>query len=122
MPRRATYKCPKCDSKNIVPIIYGMPGMDLREEEIKGKIQLGGCCIEEDAPDRHCNDCEHQWKTTDKYNPSIHQKYEYKEEENKVCTHCLEPPMYCKCYEYLIDDEEIRRKMENKKGDNYDKK
>jgi len=104
MPRRATYKCPKCDSRNIVPIIYGMPGMDLQEEEIKGKIQLGGCCIEEDAPDRHCNDCEHQWKTTDNYNPSIHRKYEYKDEENKVCKHCLEPPMYCTCIEKIIEE------------------
>ena len=24
-----------------------------------------------------------------------------KKEQNKKCKHCLEPPMYCKCYEYL---------------------
>jgi hypothetical protein len=80
MPRRATYKCPKCDSKNIVPIIYGMPGMDLQEEEMRGKIHLGGCCITEDAPNRHCNDCEHQWMKTD--------NYKYKEDycENKSNT------------------------------------
>ena len=68
MPRRATYKCPKCDSKNIVPIIYGMPGMELREEELQGKIHLGGCGIMIDGSDRHCNDCEHQWRKTDNYN------------------------------------------------------
>ena len=37
MPRRATYKCPKCDSREIVPIIYGMPGMELQEEEMRKK-------------------------------------------------------------------------------------
>ena len=67
MPRRATYKCPKCNSRNIVPIIYGMPGMEAREEELQGKIHLGGCCIAEDDPDSYCNDCEHQWMKTDNY-------------------------------------------------------
>ena len=69
MPRRATYKCPNCDSRNIVPIIYGMPGMEAREEEMRGKVHLGGCCGTENDPDRHCNDCEHQWAKTDNYNP-----------------------------------------------------
>ena len=41
MPRRATYKCPECDSRNIVPIIYGMPGMDLREEEMEALRLIG---------------------------------------------------------------------------------
>jgi hypothetical protein len=67
MPRRATYKCPKCDSKNIVPIVYGMPEIGLHEEEMQGKVHLGGCCEVIDAPNRHCNDCEHQWSKTDKY-------------------------------------------------------
>jgi len=44
-----------------------MPGIDLQEEEMRGKIHLGGCCITEDAPNRHCNDCEHQWMKTDNY-------------------------------------------------------
>ena len=67
MPRRAVYKCPKCDSRNIVPILYGMPTMEAREEEMMGNIYLGGCCGTEDAPDRYCNDCEHQWRKTDNY-------------------------------------------------------
>jgi|TARA_B100000315_G_scaffold204325_1_gene197664 (p)ppGpp synthase/HD superfamily hydrolase len=33
------------------------------------------------------------------------------DEQNKVCKHCLEPPMYCSCWEDLIDEEELRRKM-----------
>ena len=67
MPRRATYMCPQCDSRNIVPIIYGMPGIELQELEMMGKVHLGGCGIREEGPDRHCNDCEHQWMKTDNY-------------------------------------------------------
>ena len=45
MPRRATYMCPRCDSRNIVPIAYGMPGMELQEEEMRGKIHLECFCV-----------------------------------------------------------------------------
>ena len=38
MPRRATYKCPKCDSTDIVPIIYGYPGPELMEDSALRKI------------------------------------------------------------------------------------
>ena len=44
-----------------------------------------------------------------------------KDEENKVCKHCLEPPMYCACYQDIIDDDEIRRNFENKRRED-DKK
>ena len=67
MPRRATYKCPKCDSTDIVPIIYGYPGPELMEDSALRKVEIGGCVIEEDAPDRHCNDCEYQWDKTSNY-------------------------------------------------------
>ena len=68
MSRRATYKCPKCNSTNIVSIAYGMPGPGLIEDHYKGKIHLGGCSVKLDAFDRHCNDCENQWHKTDNYN------------------------------------------------------
>ena len=67
MPRRSTYKCPKCDSMDIVPIVYGYPGPELMEDSALRKVELGGCVIEENAPDRHCNDCEHQWMKTSNY-------------------------------------------------------
>ena len=54
--------CPSCKSNNVVQIAYGLPGLEMREEVIKGKIHLGGCVIEEDAPDFHCNECEHEWE------------------------------------------------------------
>ena len=61
MPRRATYKCPKCDSKDIVPISYGYPTHKIFEESNLGKVKLGGCVIEIDGPKKHCNDCNHYW-------------------------------------------------------------
>ena len=53
--------CPNCESKNVVPIAYGLPGDKMREDVFKGKIHLGGCIMEENNPDFHCNDCEHKW-------------------------------------------------------------
>ena len=51
-------KCPHCGSINIRPIVYGYPSPELWEEEIKGKVKLGGCCISETQPKYYCNDCE----------------------------------------------------------------
>lgn len=38
--RYLSYKrrCPKCDSDKVVPIIYGMPGLDLVEKENRGEL------------------------------------------------------------------------------------
>ena len=55
-------KCPKCSKGSIVPIRYGMPGNDMWEEKERGEIILGGCVIEERAPDHHCNDCQYEWE------------------------------------------------------------
>jgi len=46
--------CPKCNSKNTIRIVYGMPtcmGID-------DNVWLGGCSVTEYDMDRHCNDCE----------------------------------------------------------------
>ncbi len=55
--------CPKCSSKAIIPIVYGLPNNELGEKEKQGKLKLGGCCIELDAPEFFCKDCEYQWST-----------------------------------------------------------
>tara|TARA_Y100001970_G_C14242543_1_gene865813 strand:- start:4040 stop:4249 length:210 start_codon:yes stop_codon:yes gene_type:complete len=68
VPRRATYKCPKCNSTNIVPIVYGYPGPKMIQDSDEGKIYLGGCEIKVKAPNRYCNDCEDEWNKTDNYN------------------------------------------------------
>lgn len=52
-------KCPKCGSKRIAPILYGMPAFD---EEMERKLNneelfLGGCCIGDADPEYHCFQC-----------------------------------------------------------------
>jgi len=54
--------CPKCHNRDsIIKIEYGYPGEEMREKHDKGEIRLGGCTIEEDNPDYHCNKCDHEW-------------------------------------------------------------
>jgi hypothetical protein len=55
------YKCPKCDKKNAVEIIYGFPTDESFKLFKDGKVKLGGCCHEIGAPDRSCPDCKHEW-------------------------------------------------------------
>jgi hypothetical protein len=56
-----TFICPKCKSKNVIPIIYGLPGRDLIEQARKGEIELGGCVVRIGSPIRKCKKCGHQW-------------------------------------------------------------
>ncbi len=61
MGRKNSKVCPECESKNVVPIIYGMPTCEVQKKEEEGKIQLGGCCIMPDSPRYACNDCHCIW-------------------------------------------------------------
>ena len=54
-------KCPSCQSEEVVPIEFGFPSPEMVEAADRGKIKLGGCCVEVDDPEWHCNDCEHEW-------------------------------------------------------------
>ena len=59
MERGITVKCPKCGSKRVAPILYGMPAYD---EELERKINseevyLGGCIISGSDPQYHCFGC-----------------------------------------------------------------
>ena len=52
-------KCPKCSSAEfVVPIRYGMPGVEMQQKHYEGKIKLGGCMVAMDNPDWHCKKCE----------------------------------------------------------------
>ena len=52
-------KCPNCSSAEfVVPIRYGMPGVEMMQKHHEGKIKLGGCSITEDAPKWYCKECE----------------------------------------------------------------
>ena len=58
-----TPPCPNCKSENTCEINYGYPGDE--EEYLKlvaeKKIYPGGCCIDDDSPSYHCNNCENSW-------------------------------------------------------------
>ncbi len=57
-----TTTCPGCGSEDVVTIVYGLPGRELVEESLAGRVALGGCVLFPDAPDRLCRDCHHQWR------------------------------------------------------------
>jgi len=51
-------ECPKCNSKKIAKILYGMPVFEMVNDDLKsGKIVLGGCCKEVGAPVWQCTNC-----------------------------------------------------------------
>jgi len=54
--------CPRCHSDKVLPILYGMPGPEMTQESIAGRVALGGCVIFPDFPDRLCNNCGHDWR------------------------------------------------------------
>ena len=52
-------KCPNCSSTEfVVPIRYGMPGLEMQQKFYEGEIKLGGCMVAMDNPDWHCKKCE----------------------------------------------------------------
>lgn len=54
MPKK---KCPDCGSTDTVKILYGMPTYEAFEAVERGEISLGGCCISDNNPTRHCKTC-----------------------------------------------------------------
>lgn len=63
-------KCPKCNSSNIVPIIYGEPTYETYLKSEEEKYTLAGCIIAVDENGKrmyqyHCKDCGYEYN---KYN------------------------------------------------------
>jgi len=54
--------CPKCKSKKVVPIVYGLPSMELFEEANREEVALGGCTVMDGQPEWHCKACDHEFK------------------------------------------------------------
>ena len=56
-------KCPKCKSKSIAVILFGLPAPTekLSTDLEKKRIVLGGCCVTNKDPEWHCNDCGYEW-------------------------------------------------------------
>ncbi len=55
-------RCPRCHSDEVLPIVYGLPGPELTEASLAGRVALGGCVLFPDAPDRLCRSCRHRWR------------------------------------------------------------
>lgn len=55
------YICPACKAKAGMNIEYGMPTEEAFEASQRGEIALGGCCIDDDSPERRCLKCGHEW-------------------------------------------------------------
>ena len=59
--------CPKCKSKDIIPILYGYPDNEMFAASDRDECILGGCCIalDENAQENlnkyHCKDCGYEW-------------------------------------------------------------
>jgi hypothetical protein len=43
--------CPVCGSAATIPIVYGLPGVDLDDLSVRGEVRLGGCIIDKNFPD-----------------------------------------------------------------------
>ncbi|MBP7932550.1 MAG: hypothetical protein KBH21_05980 [Acetoanaerobium sp.] len=54
-------KCPECNSRNVIKILYGEPTGEALFMEAQGKIKLGGCLITDIDPEYYCNDCANEW-------------------------------------------------------------
>lgn len=57
--------CPNCNFANTCRIVYGMPDFTerLQRDLDAGRVSLGGCSVGDNAPNRHCNDCEIDFDT-----------------------------------------------------------
>jgi len=56
---RKPAKCPSCGAAPVASILYGLPVFDddLEQAMAEGRIALGGCCQEIDAPTWVCTHC-----------------------------------------------------------------
>ena len=55
-------KCPTCGHSPVGKILWGMPHMDSKLEELMdtGKVIIGGCCLGGDDPTWECSKCHQQ--------------------------------------------------------------
>jgi len=55
--------CPHCKSSDTCPIFWGYPGNIEEFSKLvdEKKISPGGCCISDNDPLWHCNNCQIRW-------------------------------------------------------------
>jgi hypothetical protein len=55
-------RCPRCDSQDVIWVVYGLPSEEMVEESIAGWVALGGCAVWHGCPDHACQHCGHEWR------------------------------------------------------------
>ncbi len=70
--RETPPECERCDSKKVVPILWGFPSEETftlyegcRQENKEPPFWLGGCCVTDDDPKWHCLGCGHEFGLRD---------------------------------------------------------
>lgn len=53
--------CPACGSEERIPILYGLPTDDAREQADRGEVALGGCLVDRRNPRWQCRACGELW-------------------------------------------------------------
>jgi hypothetical protein len=54
--------CPECGSRDVLPIVYGLPGPELEARALRGEVMLGGCVVFDSSPDLGCTNCGASWR------------------------------------------------------------
>lgn len=67
MRKISKHKCPACGSKDIIKILYGMPSYEAHLASEKGELMLGGCCISDINPNKHCKSCGKDFASKDMF-------------------------------------------------------
>lgn len=49
--------CPACGSRKVINIIYGLPGRELMDAELRAEVVLGGCIVGPESPEFECRAC-----------------------------------------------------------------
>ena len=57
--------CPGCNSRELVPILYGYPSEGAFDAAARGEVALGGCCIRGDDPQWICRACGRRFRVAE---------------------------------------------------------
>lgn len=49
---------PACGSRDLIPIVYGLPTTDLMQEARAGRFELGGCLVASWSPGQRSRACD----------------------------------------------------------------
>ena len=56
------YQCPKCESKDVIPCVFGRPSAQLAAYASAGNVKLLGCCPEPNQDNKflkaYCKKCD----------------------------------------------------------------